>query len=156
MKSFLASRRFTFGSTALCVALLASTGVLRAAPPLDVTSATIAEIQTAMTSGTLTAEKLTQLYLARIQAFNKGGPAINAVITLNPKALESARALDAERKTGKVRGPLHGVPIVLKDNIDTYDLPTTGGSQLLADRCRPTTRFSRRNCATLGSSSSQK
>jgi amidase len=71
------------------------------------------------------------MYLARIAAYDKQGPAINAVISLNSKALEQARALDAERKAGKIRGPLHGIPMVLKDNFNTHDLPTTGGSQLL-------------------------
>jgi len=109
---------------------------LRAAE-LDLTSATIADVQAAFKAGTLTSEKLTQSYLARIAAYDKQGPEINAVITLNPKALEVAKALDAERKAGKVRGPLHGIPIVLKDNIDTFDLPTTGGSQLLAGSLPP-------------------
>jgi len=94
-----------------------------------------------MKKGTLTAEKLTQLYLDRITAYDKTGPAINAVITLNPKALDEARALDAERSAGKVRGPLHGVPIVLKDNYNTFDLPTTAGSQLLAGSIPPADSF---------------
>jgi hypothetical protein len=64
------------------------------------------------------------------------GPTINAVITLNTKALDQARQLDAERKAGNVRGPLHGVPIVVKDNFDTADLPPTAGSQLLRSRTR--------------------
>ena len=84
-------------------------------------SATIADLQAAMKAGSLTAEKLTQLYLARIAAYDKQGPTINAVITLNDKALDVARALDAERKAKGPRGPLHGIPIVLKDIIDTAD-----------------------------------
>jgi amidase len=114
---------------------------LRANGQLDITTATIADLQSAMSQGTLTAEKLTKLYLARISAYDKQGPTINAVITLNPKALETARALDAERKVGKIRGPLHGIPIVLKDNIDTFDLPTTAGSQLLAGSIPPDDAF---------------
>jgi amidase len=111
---------------------------LRAVP---LTSATIADLQAAFAAGTLTSEKVTALYLARIAAYDKQGPKINAVITLNPKAIEEARALDAERKTGKVRGPLHGIPVALKDNIDTFDLPTTGGSQLLEGSIPPDDAF---------------
>lgn len=103
--------------------------------------ATIADIQAAYKKGTLTAEKLTELYLARIAAYDKSGPAINTVITANPHALAEAKALDAERKAGKVRGPLHGIPIVLKDNYDTFDLPTTAGSQLLEGSIPPDDAF---------------
>ena len=85
----------------------------------------------AIEGGTLTSEKLVQLCIARIQAFDRAGPKLHAVISLNPKALEIARALDVERKAGKVRGPLHGIPVVLKDNYNTMDMPTTGGSVLL-------------------------
>ena len=108
---------------------LGCTSLFAALP--DLANATIADLQSAMKSGSLTSEKLTEIYLARIAAYDKQGPTINSVITLNPKALETAKALDAERKAGKIRGPLHGIPIVLKDNYDTFDLPTTAGSQLL-------------------------
>jgi len=113
---------------------------LRAAE-LNLTTATIAELQSAMDAGTLSAEKLTQAFLARIAAYEKKGPALNAIILLNPAALSEARALDAERAAGKVRGPLHGIPIVLKDNIDTFDLPTTAGSQLLDGSIPPDDAF---------------
>ncbi|HEY0943707.1 MAG TPA: amidase family protein [Opitutaceae bacterium] len=119
--------------------LLISTGA-RAAE-LKIEDATIADLNAAFQAGTLTAEKLTEIYLARITAYDKQGPAINTVIALNPKALDEARALDAERKAGKVRGPLHGVPIVLKDNFDTFDLPTTAGSQLLDGHLPPDDAF---------------
>ncbi|MGE3476901.1 MAG: amidase family protein [Rhodospirillaceae bacterium] len=99
--------------------------------------ATIVELGAAMRAGTLTAEKLTQLCLDRIAAYDRAGPKLHAVIALNPKALEIARALDAERKAGKVRGPLHGIPVVLKDNFDTADMPTTGGSVLLEGNMAP-------------------
>jgi amidase len=111
------------------------------ATELQLENATIADLQSAFANGSLTSEKLTGLYLARIQAYDKQGPAINAVITLNPHAIEDARALDAERKAGKVRGPLHGIPIVLKDNYNTYNLPTTAGSQLLAGSIPPADAF---------------
>jgi len=126
----------------LRIALILSALALCLAPcthatEFKVEDATIADLNAAFKAGTLTAEKLTQIYLARIEAYDKQGPVINSVITLNPKALDEARALDAERKAGKVRGPLHGIPIVLKDNYDTYDLPTTAGSQLLEGSIPP-------------------
>src|SRR5262245_8403163 len=96
-----------------------------AARTLTLDSATIDDLNAAFDAGTLTAERLVQLSLARITAFDRGGPALHAVITLNPKALETARALDAERKAKGRRSPLHGIPVVLKDNYDTSDLPTT-------------------------------
>ena len=111
------------------------------AASINVETATIADLQAAFQKGTLTSEKLTQIYLARIQAYDKQGPTINAVITLNPNALAEARALDAERKAGKVRGPLHGIPVVLKDNFNTFDMPTTAGSQLLAGSIPPADGF---------------
>jgi len=104
---------------------------------VDLTDATIADLDAAFSKGTLTSEKLVKMYLKRIEAYDKQGPSINAVITLNPKALEQARALDKERKTKGPRSPIHGVPILLKDNFDTFDLPTTAGSQLLAGSIPP-------------------
>src|SRR5882757_1579016 len=111
------------------------------AATLDLDTATIADVQAAFKSGGLTSEKLTEAYLARVAAYDKQGPAINAVITLNPNALAEAKALDAERKAGKVRGPLHGIPIVLKDNYNTHDIQTTAGSQLLAGSLPPSDAF---------------
>ena len=79
--------------------------------------------------------------LARIAAFDRKGPSLHAVMTLNPKALEQARALDAERKAKGRRSPLHGIPVVLKDNYDTFDMPTTGGSVLLEGSIPPKDAF---------------
>src|ERR1019366_10036690 len=79
--------------------------------------------------------------LARIQAYDRQGPSLHAVLTLNPKALDTARALDAERKAKGPRSPLHGIPIVLKDNYNTADLPTTGGSVLLEGSIPPADAF---------------
>lgn len=108
---------------------------------LDISSASIADLNQAYATGKLTSEKVVAAYLKRIEAYDKRGPTINAVITLNPKALQTARALDAERKKGKVRGPLHGIPVVLKDNFDTFDMPTTAGSQLLEGSIPPDDAF---------------
>jgi amidase len=113
---------------------------LRAAE-FDLATATVADIHAAFKAGALSSEKLTELYLARIAAYDKAGPKINSTITLNSKALELARVLDAEFKAGKIRGPLHGIPVALKDNIDTFDLPTTGGSQLLEGSLPPDDAF---------------
>ena len=82
--------------------------------------------------GTVNSHVLVEKYLARIKAYDQDGPRLNAMIALNPKALEEADALDAERRAGRVRGPLHGIPIVLKDNIDTADrMQTTAGTLAL-------------------------
>ena len=99
------------------------------AASLELSTATIADLQSAMSAGALTSEKLVELYLARIDAYDQKGPKLNTVITLKARdaALAEARALDAERKAGKVRGPLHGIVVLPKDVFDTKDLPTTGG-----------------------------
>jgi amidase len=107
------------------------------AATLDLTNATIEQLNTAMASGKVTSEQLVKLYIKRIDAYEKKGPAINSVILMNPKAIVTAKALDAERKKSGPRSPLHGIPIVLKDNFDTYDMPTTAGSQLLAGSIPP-------------------
>jgi amidase len=91
----------------------------------DVVEATIPEMQRAMEEGRITSKELVALYLVRIARYDKK---INAVMTLNPRALEVAEALDRERAAGRVRGPLHGIPIALKDIINTTDMPTTGGA----------------------------
>ena len=104
--------------------------------------ATIDSLQTRMAAGTLTAHELTAAYLARIAAIDKTGPAINAVIELNPDALAIADALDAERKAGRVRGPLHGIPVLIKDNLDTADrMQTTAGSLALVGQKPPRDSF---------------
>jgi amidase len=119
---------------------LAGLALSSRAASLDLHTATAADIQAAYAAG-LSAEKLTSAYLARIEAYDKQGPEINAVITLNPRALAEARALDIELRAGKSRGPLHGIPVLLKDNVDTFDLPTTGGSQLLEGSLPPDDAF---------------
>jgi amidase len=118
------------------VALALGTAAVAQAETLDLDTASIADLEKAYAKG-LTSAKVVSAYLKRIEAYDKKGPMINAVITLNPKALATAKQLDAERKKGKVRGPLHGIPVVLKDNYDTFDLQTTGGSQLLEGSIPP-------------------
>src|SRR6266705_13763 len=123
-------KRVLYSVVASC-ALAGALYVPACAAGLNIETATIADFNAAFADGTLTSEQLVSAYLKRIEAYDKQGPAINAIITLNKKALDEARQLDAERKSGKVRGPLHGIPVVLKDNYDTVDMPTTAGSQLL-------------------------
>ncbi|HEY5902769.1 MAG TPA: amidase family protein, partial [Anaerolineales bacterium] len=92
----------------------------------------IAELQSKMQTGELTARQLAVLYLERIRSLDQAGPKVNSVIELNPEADSIAGALDAERAAGHVRGQLHGIPILLKDNIDTGDeMQTTAGSLAL-------------------------
>jgi amidase len=93
----------------------------------------IATLQMQMSVGELSSRELTQAYLDRIAAIDDAGPALNAVIELNPDALKEADARDAERKAGKARGPLHGVPILLKDNIDATPMVNSAGSLALAE-----------------------
>jgi amidase len=101
--------------------------------PFHLDEATISDVQAAYRSGALTAASLVQAYQERIQAYDQSGPKLNVVIFLNPRAQEEAAALDEHlRKTGKFVGPLHGIPVLLKDNVNTKDMPTTGGSLSLA------------------------
>jgi amidase len=101
--------------------------------PFHLQEATIQDIQDAYKSGRLTSHQLVQLYLDRIAAYDKQGPSINAIITLNPKALEEADRLDATLKSSGLVGPLHGIPVVLKDQMDAKGMPTTLGSVLFKD-----------------------
>jgi amidase len=94
----------------------------------------IPELQAKMATGQLTAETLVQHYLERINALNSQGPTLHAIISINPDALAQAHALDQERRQHGARGPLHGIPVLLKDNIESADrMPTTAGSLALAD-----------------------
>lgn len=111
------------------------------AQTLEITASTIEDINAAFANGSLTSERLVELYLSRIAAYDDVGPAINAVLALNGQALDRARALDDERRAKGPRSRLHGIPIVLKDNIDTADLPTTAGSLLLAGSLPPDDAF---------------
>jgi amidase len=104
--------------------------------------ATVDSLQEGMRTGRLTARSITELYLARIEALNQKGPELRAIIETNPDALQIADGLDAERKAGKLRGPLHGIPVALKDNIDTHDrMTTTAGSLALEGSIPPQDSF---------------
>lgn len=93
----------------------------------------IASLSADLAGGRMTSEKAVRAYLKRIAAMDRSGPRINSIITINPDAVKDARRLDAERRAGRLRGPLHGVPILLKDNIEAADMPTTAGSLALVD-----------------------
>ena len=135
----------------LIAALVAATLVpVSARKPLDLDAATIADLNAAFTAGTLTSARLTEMYLARIEAYNLRGPTLRAVIAVNRRAVETARALDGERKTKGPRSALHGIPILLKDNIDTADMPTTGGSLLLEGSMPPDDAFITRKLRDAG------
>jgi Asp-tRNA(Asn)/Glu-tRNA(Gln) amidotransferase A subunit family amidase len=106
----------------------------RATPPAgyDVLERSIEELQRAMQAGEVTSRQLVEIYQARIAAYDRRGPSLNAVVALNPQAPEAAGALDAERTGRGVRGPLHGIPILVKDNYETIEMPTTAGSVALS------------------------
>lgn len=101
--------------------------------PFELEEATLDDLQRWMASGRMTSRSITQLYLNRIAAVDRKGPALHHVIEVNPDALSIAASLDSERKAGRVRGPLHGIPVLVKDNLDTADkMTTTAGSLALA------------------------
>ncbi len=107
-------------------------------PPFELEEMSVGEMQEGMRSGRFTARALTEAYLQRIDTLNKKGPAINAVIELNPDALSIADGMDNERKEKGARGPLHGIPVLIKDNIDTADrMHTSAGSLALAESIAP-------------------
>ena len=117
-------------SRILFLALLASSRAAAAdSAPFRHAEATVAQLQAEMAAGRLTSEQLTRDYIQRILDLDQGGPGVNAVIELNPDAISMARDADAKRRRGIVLGPLHGIPVLLKDNIDTGDkMQTTAGS----------------------------
>src|SRR5918994_3615468 len=139
------SRRAFLGHTALLSAAAAGSSytlapaarwlrssVLRRAEPFEFAEATIAALQGEMQSGRLTARALAEQYLERIAQLDRRGPALHSIIEPNPDAASRAEELDRERRLKGPRGPLHGIPVILKDNIDTADrMTTTAGSLAL-------------------------
>ncbi len=128
---------------ALRIGILSAAAVeLTAPPPFCFAEATIDQLQAQMAAGTLTSRELAAAYLERIAQIDQAGPTLKAVIELNPDAFAIADQLDAERKAGKVRGPLHGIPILIKDNIATADrMETTAGSFALVGAKPPRDAF---------------
>jgi len=108
----------------------------------ELTEESISSLQEKMTAGKYSSEQITNLYLKRIDEIDKKGPVLNSVIELNPDAITIAKAMDAERKAGKTRGPLHGIPILVKDNIDTGDkMQTTAGALAMTGHVATTDAF---------------
>lgn len=131
-----------FITALLCGALAASATCTPASENADegaeqVVELTIERIHAAMQAGELTSRQLVEAYLARIDAYDKQGPALNAIVTLNPRALQRADELDAALASGGLVGPLHGIPMIVKDNYDTADMQTSAGSAALAGSVPP-------------------
>jgi amidase len=151
------SRRSLFAYGAAGGALAAATAAGRAmtsappespaAPPPDIPSfeleeATVADLQRRMESGQESARSITERYIARIGAMDRKGPGLHCVLEVNPDAVAAAQSLDTERKAGKVRGPMHGIPVLLKDNVATADrMATTAGSLALEGAVPPADAF---------------
>ncbi|MGE5326397.1 MAG: amidase family protein [Deltaproteobacteria bacterium] len=123
-----------FATVALLIATQSRPPANPAKQPFTVVESTIREMQTAMEQGRITSREIVLQYLTRIATYEDK---LNAIISVNPHALEEAEARDRERAQGRIRGPLHGIPIALKDNIHTTDMPTTGGALAFAGLVPP-------------------
>src|SRR6056297_2224607 len=108
---------------------------------LDLEEVTISELMENYENGNYSIADVTEAYLQRIEEIDQNGPALNSMIYINPEAMETARKLDEELQAGNKRGPLHGIPIVLKDNIDTNDMPTTAGARAMEGSIPPEDAF---------------
>jgi Asp-tRNA(Asn)/Glu-tRNA(Gln) amidotransferase A subunit family amidase len=138
-------RRFAVKAIVVAFALVLQVSlVAQQKPPLsavalakaelfEVFEVSITDLQAAMTAGKVTSRGLVDAYLARIAAYDAAGPRLNSVVVVNPRARQDADALDKERASKGVRGPLHGIPVLIKDNYDTFDMPTSGGTLGLAN-----------------------
>jgi amidase len=141
-------RHAIHGSALAMLTACSHVATMPAATPASVAAAAfpyeesdVATLQRQMQAGALSSSTLTQAYLERIAAIDKAGPTLNSVIELNPDALHEAAALDAERAAGHVRGPLHGIPVLLKDNIDATPMVNSAGSLALASHHPETDAF---------------
>src|SRR3954470_3034670 len=121
----------------VALVLLAAAFAQAPSPTFPLEEATASQLQDWMTSGRYTSRQITEMYLRRIEAIDRGGPSLHAVIELNPDALSIADTLDAERKEKGPRGPLHGIPILIKENIDTGDRMLTTAGSLALEGSRP-------------------
>jgi amidase len=108
---------------------------------LQLVEATVEQLQLALQAHLITSEQLVQMYLNRINAYDHAGPNLNSFIHLNANSLDEARARDRDRHLGRAHGPLFGIPVLLKDNINTADMPTTAGSVALAGSAPPDDAF---------------
>ena len=126
---------------AACFAVLLLAGCQGDAVEFDPYETSIIEIHKAMAAGDVTARQLVEYYLARIEAYDKQGPAINSIITINPNAHARADELDRAFRNFELTGPLHGIPMIVKDNYDTVDMPTSGGSLALKNSVPPDDAF---------------
>ncbi|MFN9783004.1 MAG: amidase family protein, partial [Sphingobacteriales bacterium] len=125
-------RNFLRNTSAAAASALISADAFAEAKDFELNEVTVDVLQEQMRTGKMTSKQLTQKYLDRIKAVDKSGPMLNAVIEVNPDALVIAAQMDAERKAGKLRGPLHGIPVLIKDNINTGDqMMTTAGALAL-------------------------
>lgn len=138
-------RDFLQATNAIALAALMGENAGAAAPVPDgesIVEASVAELQAAMQAGKTTSQALVQAYLARIETYDRNGPSVNSVVEANPDALAIAQERDEERKAGRTRGPLHGIPVLVKDNIATADqMQTTAGSLALLDARPPRDAF---------------
>ncbi len=139
------------GLAALASGVVGCRGVAGSGPSFDVVETSIAAVHEAMREGRLTARQLVEIYLDQIERYDRSGPTLNAITAVNPRALALADSLDREfARTGRFVGPLHGIPVIVKDNFDTYDLPTTAGSLSLAGSIPPDDAFTVRRLREAG------
>ncbi len=140
-------------TTSSLLAVLTAISLVLSAPAtaqIEVAEATIRELQEAMASGRTTSAEITAAYLARIEAYDQAGPRLNAIIRINANAVAEAEALDRERAARGPRGPLHGIPIILKDNYDALGMPSSAGSLALAGMMPPDDGFQVRKLREAG------